>query len=161
MRVAYYGAKAPAFREDYAAALKAWDGGEAWDNGARIQIQISRSKRVLPQETHEALDTAQQAVVDDLDTAVEHLRERQDPSAWEEFYKFLWGPRRDWIHELLFLLTQHLAFAQQAWLIRRWRSSKGKTPASIGDFDAAFVAFAPGLAARTPNGKEDDSVERP
>jgi hypothetical protein len=123
MRVAYYGRKAPAFREDYAAALKAWDSTEAWDNGARIQIQISQSKLVLPKDTHKALNRAQQAVVDDLDRQVADLRERQDTTAWETFYKFLWGPRRDQIHELLFSLTQHLALAQQAWLIRRWRTS--------------------------------------
>jgi hypothetical protein len=131
MRIAYYGSKSPAFREDYEAALEAWDSDKAWDNGGQIQIQISRSKRLLPEDTHADLNRAQQAVVDDLDTQVDELRNTGDTTAWETFYKFLYGPRRDQIHELLFSLKQHLALAEQAWLIRRWRSLWGKTPAPI------------------------------
>jgi hypothetical protein len=156
MRVAYYGRK-PDFRVDYAAALKAWDSDEAWDNGARIQIQISRSKRVLPKETHEALDKAQQAVVDDLDKEVDRLRESQNSQAWEGFYGFLWGDLRVRIHEVLFLLNQHLHFAQKAWLVRRWLELTGKAP-SIDDFDKPLRSVRPGLATRKPNGEANDSV---
>jgi hypothetical protein len=57
--------------QDYAAALTAWDSSEARDNGGQIQIQVSRSKRLLPATTHTTLDKAQQAVVDELDKQVE------------------------------------------------------------------------------------------
>jgi hypothetical protein len=128
MRVAYYGSKGPAFGDDYTAALKAWDSDEAWDNGGQIQIQISRSKRLLPPATHENLDETQQKVVDDLDTRVEDLRQKEDTTAWDRFYQSLDGPRRDDIQRLLVCLTQHVDLAQQAWPIRRWRTFRGKIP---------------------------------
>ena len=85
MRVAYYGSKGKNRHGDYMAALKAWDSSEAWDNGGQIQIQ-SRSKRLLPETTtHTTLDEAQQAVVDELDTQVEDLRDRADTTAWRQF----------------------------------------------------------------------------
>lgn len=128
MRVANYGSKSPDFREDFAAALKVWDSDEAWDNGGRIQIQISRSKRVLPKDTHQALDKAQQVVVDDLDKAVENLRHQADTAAWELFYMSLYGPKRGQIHDLLLSLAQHVALAQEAPLTRWWRRFRGKAP---------------------------------
>lgn len=131
MRIAYYGSRGPDFREDYTAALKAWDSDEAWDNGARIQIQISQSKRVLPEAAHAALDRAQRMVVEDLDTQVEDLRKAGDTTAWDKFYRFLYGPRRDQINELLISLTQHLVLAQQAWLVRWWRKVTRTTPDPI------------------------------
>ena len=128
MRVAYYGSKGKNRHEDYRAALKAWDSSEAWDNGGQIQIQISRSKRLLPETTHTTLDKAQQAVVDELDTQVEALRDREDMTAWKQFYNSLYGPKRDEIHRLLFWLYQELNLAEQVRLVRWWRRLSGKTP---------------------------------
>jgi hypothetical protein len=130
MRIAYYGSKGRAIREDYAAALKAWDSDEAWDNGGRIQIQISRSKRLLPETTHTDLDCAQRMVVEDLDKQVEHLRRRgARPPATSSTSAY--PTKRDQIPELLFLLTQHLAIAQRARLIRWWLKRRKKTPDPI------------------------------
>jgi hypothetical protein len=129
MRIAYYGKKGLASRADYATALKAWDGTDAWDNGARIQIEISRSKRLLPEATHGALDEAQRRVVVDLDTQVDDLREKQDVNAWNTFYEYLWGPMRGEINGLLFWLHQQLDWEQQSWLIRWWRRGLERDPA--------------------------------
>lgn len=127
MRIAYYGSKGPAFREDYTAALDAWDSDEAWNNGGRIQIQISRSKRVLPEAAHADLGRAQRMVVDELDKRVENLRNERDTAAWGEFYNDLYRPKRDQIHGLLFWLAQHLALAQQPWLVRSSRKIRHTT----------------------------------
>ena len=80
---------------------------EAWTNGCQIQIQVSLSKRLLPETTHVDLDRAQQTVVDDLDNLVEDLRLKADPGAWDDFYKSLYGPKRDHIDRILFSLYQH------------------------------------------------------
>jgi len=132
MRVAYYGRKGSAFSEEYAAALKAWDSDEAWDNGAQIQIEISRSKRLLPDKAHMALDEAQRIVVEDLDKRVDRLRETRDTTAWIEFYDTLYGRRRDQIQWLLFSLNQNLDLVRQGWLMRRWRTFSRTPPAPIG-----------------------------
>jgi hypothetical protein len=126
MRVAYYGSKGQPFKEDYNAALKAWDSDEAWDNGGKIQIQVSQSKRLLP-ERHEDLDGAQRTVVDDLDKRVDDLRKRDDPTEWGKFYECLMGPKRDEIHELLYWLTDQVELAKRGWL-RRWLSGKPPAP---------------------------------
>jgi hypothetical protein len=128
MRVAYYGSKGKERHEDYMAALKAWDSSEAWDNGGQIQIQVSRSKRLLPETTHTTLDEAQQAVVDELDTQVEDLRDRADATAWKQFYDSLYCPKRNEIHRLLFWLDQELNLAEQVRLVRWWWRLSGKTP---------------------------------
>jgi hypothetical protein len=112
LRVAYYAKKGSTFKDDYATALTAWDSAEAWDNGARIQIQISRSKRLLPEDIHKKLDQLQQQVVDDLDKWVEDLREGGDAAKWENLYECLYGPKRAKIQRLLFSLTQDLARAR-------------------------------------------------
>jgi PAS domain-containing protein len=113
------------------AALEAWDSGEAWTNGGHIQIQVSRSKRLLPEPTHANLDQAQQTVVDDLDNQVEELREQGSVTAWNEFYNALYGPKRDQIDGLLFSLNQHLDLAQRTRLIRWWRQVRGNAPDPI------------------------------
>ena len=132
MRVAYYGSKGKNRHGDYMAALKAWDSSEAWDNGGQIQIQ-SRSKRLLPETTHTTLDEAQQAVVDELDTQVEDLRDRADTTASRQFYNSLYGPKRTEIHRLLFWLDQELHLAEQVRLVRWWRRLNGKTPDPVPD----------------------------
>ena len=131
MRVAYYGSKGPARRDDFISARKAWDSGKAWDNGAQIQIQVSRSKRLLPKATHDDLDRAQLSVVDVLDKKVECLRDKSDDEAWDTFYKSLYRPKRDEIDRLLFLLTEHLDLAQRTWPVRWWRRVTGNEPAPI------------------------------
>jgi hypothetical protein len=131
MRVAYYGKQEAARREDYVTALAAWDSTEAWTNGGEVQIQVSRSKRLLPGTTHAALDRAQQAVVDDLDKQVERLRGLGDEAAWERFYESLTGEKRHQIDDLLFSLKEHLDLAQQGWLHRRWREAMGTAPEPI------------------------------
>jgi hypothetical protein len=132
MRVAYYGREGPARDEDYAAALIAWDGDQAWSNGAEIQIQISRSKRLLPNTAHRDLDRTQQDVVDGLDRQVEELRKLADPAAWERFYVSLRGERRDRIHGLLFSVHEHLILAQRSWVGRTLRQAWRPTPTPIG-----------------------------
>jgi hypothetical protein len=121
--------------QDYAAALTAWDSSEARDNGGQIQIQVSRSKRLLPATTHTTLDKAQQAVVDELDKQVENLRDRADTTAWNQFCCSLYRPKRTEIHRLLFWLDQELNFAEQTQLIRGWRRLRGKTPDPIRSGD--------------------------
>jgi hypothetical protein len=127
MRVAYYGSMGPARHEDYLAALRAWDSPEAWINSGEFQIQVSRSKRLLPETTH-AVDRAQQTVVDDLDEQVDVLRDSGDQAAWETFYESLNGAKRHQIDDLLFSLKEHLDLAQQAWFHRRWREVMHTTP---------------------------------
>ncbi len=130
MRVAYYGRLLDRHSE-YEAALEAWDGSKAWTNGARIQAQVSRSKRILPDQTHKALNKAQSEVVDDLDTKVEESRREEDAAAWAELYDYLYRTKRDEVESLLFSLSEHLDWELRLPITRwvlRWR---GRAPKAI------------------------------
>ena len=122
MRVAYYGSKGERRKKNFDSALEVWDGDDAWANGGQIQIQVSRAKRLLPEETHRDLDRAQSAVVAVLDMQVEGLRDKADPTAWDAFYKCLIGDKRDQIDDLLFSLNLHLDYWRRIRPGRWWRS---------------------------------------
>lgn len=162
LRVAYYPKKGSTFKDDYATALTAWDSAEAWDNGARIQIQISRSKRLLPEDIHKKLDQLQQQVVDDLDKWVEDLREGGDAAKWENLYECLYGPKRAKIQRLLFSLTQDLARAraqERPWLIRWWpREDSGETVAHM-DLATKPDEDCPPPAVRRAGGPGEESAQ--
>jgi hypothetical protein len=128
MRVSYYGRKAPIAGPGYETALERWDSDEAWVNGSEIQVQVSRSKRLLPEAAHADLDKTQRAVVDDLDLWVDHLRDVKDPKEWDAFYLSLKGAKRRQIEEMLARLGQHLELAQRSWIVCRWRQFRRKTP---------------------------------
>jgi len=150
MRVSYYGRKAPNAGPGYATALDRWDSDEAWANGSEIQVQVSRSKRLLPEPAHADLDKAQRAVVDDLDLWVDHLRDAKDPTEWGAFYESLKCVKRRQIEEILARLAQHLALAQRSWVVRRWRRLRHQTPEDI-KLDPEFVVGPP-KPARTGAG---------
>lgn len=126
LRVAYYGSKGPARARDLAVALERWDSDEAWANGGQIQIQVSRSKRLLPDGAHGHLDAAQQAVVDYLDMKVDELREKPDTKAWGKFYVELMGAKRTRIDSLLATLTEDLYLARQSWYRRWWHRIRNR-----------------------------------
>lgn len=147
MRVSYYGRKAPADGPGYATALERWDSDEAWANGSEIQVQVSRSKRLLPKAAHADLDKTQRAVVDDLDLWVDHLRNGQDRKQWDAFYMSLKGAKRHQIEEMLARLAQHLALAQRSRFVHQWRRLRRKTPKAI-TLDPEFV-LGPRDPART------------
>jgi hypothetical protein len=128
MRVAYYGSKNPDRREDFETALRTWDSDKAWANGAQIQIQVSRAKRLLPGPTHQGFDASQQAVVDSLDNKVEHLQKNPDETAWEHFYNELCGSKRKQIDDLLLLLKQYLDREQRLWFVRKRMNKKKPLP---------------------------------
>ena len=86
LRVAYYGRQGARSSADFELALQRWDGEDSWDIGRDIQIQVSRSKRLLPSEAHQKLDEAQFKVVDYLDTEVDGLRQSGTPAEWERLY---------------------------------------------------------------------------
>lgn len=130
MRVAYYGRTVDR-HNDYEVALEAWDSSKAWSNGARIQAQVSRSKRILPDQTHEALDKAQHDVVDDLDKKVEELRRRADVTAWGDLYDYLYRAKRDEVESLLFSLSEHLDWELHLPITRRVLKWQGRAPRPI------------------------------
>jgi hypothetical protein len=89
LRVAYYGRQGKRGSKDLELALRRWDSDEAWQIGNEIQIQVSRSKRLLPALAQQKLDRAQQEVVDYLDREIDRLRQRAMPCDWERLYASL------------------------------------------------------------------------
>jgi hypothetical protein len=142
MRVAYYGRNETDDDEGYTTALERWDSDHAWTNGCEIQIQVSRSKRLLPKATHTQLAETQYAVVEDLDLWVDHLRAKKEPQAWGDFYTALTGDKRRQIEEMLARLDQHLAWEQRSRAVHVWRRLQGKTPPDI-KLDPGFVVGPP------------------
>jgi hypothetical protein len=125
MRVAYYGKKGPLWTDARDVALERWDSDQAWVTGRQIQIQVSRSKRLLPLAAHTTLNDAQAEVVKDLDDTVDELRKGSDTEAWDKFYVDLMRAKRDKIDALLSDLTHDLYLAQELWYRRWWRRLKG------------------------------------
>lgn len=74
LRVAYYGREGNSGLEGYRIALRRWDDDDAWGLGCEIQIQVSRSKGLLPAQAHLRLEKAQQEVVEYLDIEINRLR---------------------------------------------------------------------------------------
>ena len=107
LRLAYYGRKGDSGK-DYDLALQRWNGDDAWKLGADIQMQLSRSKRLLPLVAHEKLDKTQRAVVKDLDDEIERLQHSKKPAEWQEFYDSLMNEKRAEIDRLLTDVTSDL-----------------------------------------------------
>jgi hypothetical protein len=108
LRVAYYGRQGRKGHKDYRLALLRWDNDESWQNGNEIQIQVSRSKRLLPGKAQQKLDQAQREVVDYLDREIRHLRHGGTRSKWETFYNSLMNEKRAAIDHLLTEVTEDL-----------------------------------------------------
>ena len=101
LRVAYYGRQGRRGSNDLDLALRRWDGDDSWQIGCEIQIQISRSKRLLPAPAQQKLDRAQQDVVDYLDSEIDRLRDVGTPGDWEKLYVSLMTEKRGAIDSLL------------------------------------------------------------
>jgi len=108
LRVAYYGRLGPRGSEDLDLALQRWDSDEAWQIGCEIQVQVSRSKRLLRSPEQQTLDKAQQRVVDFLDSEIDQLRETGTPDDWRKLYESLMGEKRTEIDSLLTDVTKHM-----------------------------------------------------
>jgi hypothetical protein len=71
-------------------------------NGCQIQIQVSRSKRLLPSASYTELVKLQEAVVDFLDRRIDELRPKPAPrTEWAELYNSLMKEKRLEIGTLL------------------------------------------------------------
>lgn len=156
MRVSYYGRNAPIGGPGYTSALELLDSDEAWANGSEIQVQVCRSKRLLPEAAHADLDKTQRAVVDDLDLWVDHSRDVNEQKEWGAFYESLKGVKRPQIEEMLARLAQHLALAQRSWFVRHWRRLRRKTPDDIR-LDPEFVVGPPDPARTGAEPGADDA----
>jgi hypothetical protein len=109
LQVAYYGRPEPRDNENFVHALKLWDSDESWLNGCQIQIQVSRSKRLLPSVSYTELVKLQEAVVDFLDRRIDELRRRPAPrEEWAELYNSLMNEKRLEIDTLLAGVTAGL-----------------------------------------------------
>jgi hypothetical protein len=101
LRVAYYGKQGQRGLKELDLALLRWDSDDAWQNGSEIQIQVSRSKRLLPLSVQRTLDQTQQGVVDYLDDQIDHLRDTGTPDDWKALHASLKTERRKEIDDLL------------------------------------------------------------
>jgi hypothetical protein len=108
LRVAYYGRQGHRGSKDFDLALSRWNGDDAWQIGCEIQIQVSRSKRLLPPPAQQKLDRAQQDVVDYLDHEIDRLRDAGTPNDWKELYESLMTEKRMEIDSLLTRVTGDL-----------------------------------------------------
>lgn len=108
LRVAYYGKQGPEGAENYRLALLRWDSDDSWQNGNEIQIQVSRSKRLLPETAQRKLDQAQQEVVNYLDDEIDRLRRKENPAEWKAFRNSLMNKKRADIDHLLTEVTEEL-----------------------------------------------------
>lgn len=114
LRVAYYGRLGDRGADDYNVALQRWDSDDGWKLGLDIQVQVSRSKRLLPDAAQQAVDDAQREVVDHLDTEIERLRMSGNQDDWGAFYDALMKGRRDDIDRLLVRVTDDLKLVRPA-----------------------------------------------
>jgi len=111
LRVAYYGRQGQRGSRDLDLALRLWDGDDAWQNGCEIQIQVSRSKRLLAPPAPQQLDKAQRAVVDYLDQEIDRLRDGGTPDDWQMLYASLMAKKRMEIDSLLTSVIADLKIA--------------------------------------------------
>jgi len=97
LRVAYYGKQGERGSKELCLALDRWDSDGSWQVGNEIQIQVSRSKRLLPRdEQQKKLDEAQRTVVNYLDQEVDCLRKkRAKPDEWEALYNSIMDKREE------------------------------------------------------------------
>lgn len=108
LRVAYYGRQGQQGDKSLDLALLRWDSDDAWQLGCEIQVQVSRSKRLLPVPAQQKLDQAQQEVVDYLDEQIDHLRDNGSSDQWKELYVSLMKQTRAEIDTLLASVTADL-----------------------------------------------------
>jgi hypothetical protein len=108
LRVAYYGRQGQRGSKDLDVALRRWDSDDAWQIGCEIQIQVSRSKRLLPEAAQQKLDKAQRDVVDYLDHEIDRLRDAGTPDDWRKLYASLMAEKREAIDSLLTSVTADL-----------------------------------------------------
>ena len=121
LRVAYYGRQGERGTAAYEDALRDWEGKESWDNGNQIQIQVSRSKRLLPASAQQQLDEAQQRVVDYLDREVNRLSRANSSDEWAALYASLLAQRAE-IDSILTRVTTELSLDRtRNWIL--WRHS--------------------------------------
>jgi hypothetical protein len=107
VRVAFYGEKGPA--AELERALQRWDDDSSWKLGCDIQIQISRSRRLLPDPAmHEQLDQAQLELVAFLDQEIERLRSDGTREDWAELRRTLMKDKRDAVESILTGVTHDL-----------------------------------------------------
>jgi hypothetical protein len=108
LRVAYYGRKGQRGAEDLEVAPRRWDSDDAWNMGSAIQVQLSRSRRLLPPSAHSELAQAQRDVVDHLDREIDRLRVSAGPDDWNKLYESLMTETRSAIDALLVRVTRQL-----------------------------------------------------
>lgn len=108
LRVAYYGRQGLRGADGLEIALARWDSDDSWNIGSDIQIQLSRSKRLLPPSAQQKLARTQQRVVDYLDHEVDRLRVSAEPEDWKKFYESLMTETRPEIDRLLVDVTEQL-----------------------------------------------------
>ena len=106
--MAYYGRQGEHGAGELNVALERRDSDDAWKNGCEIQVQVSRSKRLLPELAQRKLDETQREVVDYLDDKIDDLRIGGTPEAWDEFYRSLIAEKRAKIDSLLTSVTSQL-----------------------------------------------------
>jgi hypothetical protein len=109
LRVAYYAQQGNRGHSQYVQALERWDSDDSWKIGEEIQIQISKSKRLLGASEQQRLNEAQQRVVDHLDRTVDDLRQTGTQHQWQHFYESLMGETRDRIDAILTEVASSLA----------------------------------------------------
>lgn len=108
LRVAYYGKQGPRGAYGLETALARWDSDDSWNIGSAIQIQLSRSKRLLPPAAQQDLAQAQQKVVDYLDGEIDRLRVCAKAEDWKKLYESLMTQTRPAIDALLVRVTGQL-----------------------------------------------------
>jgi hypothetical protein len=108
LRVAYYGRQGPRGAEGLEIALGRWDSDDSWNMGSAIQIQLSRSRRLLPPAAHQELSQSQRNVVDYLDREIDRLRVSAEPDDWSKLYESLMIETRSAIDALLVRVTRQL-----------------------------------------------------
>jgi hypothetical protein len=108
LRVAYYGRQGQRGSEGLEIALRRWDSDDSWEIGSQIQIQLSRSNRLLPLSAQQELLEAQQKVVDHLDREIDRLRVSAEPGDWGKLYDSLMNDTRAKIDGVLVSVTRQL-----------------------------------------------------
>jgi hypothetical protein len=112
---------------DFELALTRWDSDESWENGHAIQTQLSRSKRLLPNEVHSWLDDVQRLVVTYLDCEVDRLRTSGSEPEWAELRDRLTSSVREAIDAVMQKTAEVLPLRSRFW--QRLPGVRPKLPA--------------------------------
>ena len=108
VRVASYGKLGQRASADFDRALRRWDSDAAWQISCEIQIQVSKSKRLLSLPAQQALDKAQKKVVNFLTNEIDRTSQQVTPDDWGKLYDSLLGETRTEIDSLLTEVTKQL-----------------------------------------------------